>query len=147
MTGIWVNIGSGNGLLPDGTKPLPEPKLSYHQYDYVAFIWGQLHWECFKISVIKLCLKFKHLKSQPQLPADNELIQRSPTGSILIFFSLKYMSKDLKKKCWWLIAYCHMENHIHKDIDIYIKRKWNYGVDHVLMLIGMMIMRMFDGCC
>ena len=21
----WVNIGSGNGLLPDGTKPLPEP--------------------------------------------------------------------------------------------------------------------------
>ena len=24
-TKIWVNIGSGNGLLPDGTKPLPEP--------------------------------------------------------------------------------------------------------------------------
>ena len=24
-TEIWVNIGSGNGLLPDGTKPLPEP--------------------------------------------------------------------------------------------------------------------------
>ena len=20
---IWVNIGSGNGLLPDGTEPLP----------------------------------------------------------------------------------------------------------------------------
>ena len=27
----WVNIGSGNGLLPDGTKPLPEPMLSDHQ--------------------------------------------------------------------------------------------------------------------
>ena len=26
---IWVNIGSGNGLLPDGTKPLPEPMLTY----------------------------------------------------------------------------------------------------------------------
>ena len=25
-----VNIGSGNGLLPDGTKPLPEPMLTYH---------------------------------------------------------------------------------------------------------------------
>ena len=24
MTQIWVNIGSGNGLLPDDTKPLPE---------------------------------------------------------------------------------------------------------------------------
>ena len=25
MTWIWVNIGSGNGLLPDNTKQLPEP--------------------------------------------------------------------------------------------------------------------------
>ena len=24
-----VNIGSGNGFLPDGTKPLPEPLLTY----------------------------------------------------------------------------------------------------------------------
>ena len=31
VTEIWVNIGSGNGLLPDGTKPLPEPVLAYHQ--------------------------------------------------------------------------------------------------------------------
>ena len=28
--GIEVNIGSGNGLLPDGTKPLPKPMLTYH---------------------------------------------------------------------------------------------------------------------
>ena len=27
---IWVNIGSGNGLLPDGTKPLPEPILTFY---------------------------------------------------------------------------------------------------------------------
>ena len=25
---IWVNIGSGNGLVPGGTKPLPEPMLT-----------------------------------------------------------------------------------------------------------------------
>ena len=25
-----VNIGSGNDLLPDGTKPLPELTLTYH---------------------------------------------------------------------------------------------------------------------
>ena len=29
-TQIWVNIGSGNGVLPDDTKPLPEPMLTYH---------------------------------------------------------------------------------------------------------------------
>ena len=28
---IWVNIGSGNGLLPDVTKPLSDPMLIYHQ--------------------------------------------------------------------------------------------------------------------
>ena len=30
-TEILVNIGSGNGLLPDSTKPLPEPMVTYHQ--------------------------------------------------------------------------------------------------------------------
>ena len=27
----WVKIGSANGLLPDGTKPVPKPMLTYHQ--------------------------------------------------------------------------------------------------------------------
>ena len=31
VTKIWVNIGSSNGLVPDDTKPLPEPMLIYHQ--------------------------------------------------------------------------------------------------------------------
>ena len=30
-TQIWVNIGSGNDLLPDSTKPLDKPLLTYHQ--------------------------------------------------------------------------------------------------------------------
>ena len=48
-TEIWVNIGSGNGLLPDGTKPLPEPRLTNYQRGLVAFIWfiwGEFHREC-----------------------------------------------------------------------------------------------------
>ena len=40
---IWVNTGSGNGLLPDDTKPSPEPMLTYHQWGPVIFIWGQFH--------------------------------------------------------------------------------------------------------
>ena len=39
----WVNIGSGNGLLPDGTKPLPEPMLTYGQQGPIIFILGQFH--------------------------------------------------------------------------------------------------------
>ena len=43
----WVNIGSGNGLLPDGTKPLPEPMLTGHHWSPVASILGQFHNRCF----------------------------------------------------------------------------------------------------
>ena len=38
---IWVNIGSGNGLLPEGSKPLPEPMLTDRQWSPVTFILGQ----------------------------------------------------------------------------------------------------------
>ena len=30
-TESWVNFGLGNGLVPNGTKPLPEPVLAYHK--------------------------------------------------------------------------------------------------------------------
>ena len=41
-----INIGSGNGWLPDGTKLLPEPLLTYQQSCPVTFIWGQFHESC-----------------------------------------------------------------------------------------------------
>ena len=37
---ILVNTGSSNGFVPDGTKPLPEPMLTYHSGGLVAFTWG-----------------------------------------------------------------------------------------------------------
>ena len=40
-TQICVNIGSGNGLVPDGTKLLPEPVLTDHQWSPATFILGQ----------------------------------------------------------------------------------------------------------
>ena len=42
-TDIWVNIGSGNGLMIDGTKPLPEPTLIYHQWGPVSITWELFH--------------------------------------------------------------------------------------------------------
>ena len=36
---IWVNFGSDNA----GTKPLPEPMLTYHQEGSAAMISGQFH--------------------------------------------------------------------------------------------------------
>ena len=37
---VQVNIGSGNGLLPDGTKPLPEPMLKKcSRYQPLMSVW------------------------------------------------------------------------------------------------------------
>ena len=38
-----VNIGSANGFLPDGTKPLPKPMLNNQQWGLVTFSRGQFH--------------------------------------------------------------------------------------------------------
>ena len=43
VTKICVNIGLGNSLLPDGSKPLPETMLSYHQWGSGTIIWGKFH--------------------------------------------------------------------------------------------------------
>ena len=58
---IWVNIGSGNGLLPDGTKPLPEPMLTDHvkSSDIDIKVISQ---EMPQPSITKICLKITYLK-------------------------------------------------------------------------------------
>ena len=40
------NIASGNALLPEATKPLPEPMLAKHQWGLVASTQGQFNWKC-----------------------------------------------------------------------------------------------------
>ena len=38
----WVNIGLGSGLLPNGTKSLPEPMLTY-QYTFTIKLTHYTH--------------------------------------------------------------------------------------------------------
>ena len=71
-----VNVGSGNALLPDGTKALPEPTLTFHQWDSVAFTWKQLYSECLSYYsvyrvVIRYLLKKKRRKCFRLLEALN----------------------------------------------------------------------------
>ena len=42
---VCSNIDSSNGLLIDGTKPLPKPMLTYRQWGSVAFTYNQFHKE------------------------------------------------------------------------------------------------------
>ena len=73
-TQIWVNIRSVNGLLPDGTKPSPEPMLTYHQWSAVAFILGQFHKRCLNHQLLKICLKLTYLKFHSNFPGATELL-------------------------------------------------------------------------
>ena len=58
VTLICVSIGSGNGLLPDGTKPLPYPMLTYHEFGPVTSISA----EEFLVLTIKFNIKITYLK-------------------------------------------------------------------------------------
>ena len=68
---IWVKIGLlHNGLVPDGTKPLPD--LSSIQGS-VAFTWEQFHKKCSWILINNMCSKIKLSKLRPHFQGDNEL--------------------------------------------------------------------------
>ena len=43
---IWAKIGSGNGLVLSGTKPLTEPMLTLYEWGSVEFTLKNFHSEC-----------------------------------------------------------------------------------------------------
>ena len=63
-TKIWVNIGSGNGLLPDGTKPLPEPSDIHIRA--ISQVMSQP-------SITKIRLKITYVKFHSNFPGANGL--------------------------------------------------------------------------
>ena len=72
VTEIWVNIGSGNGLLPDGTKPLLEPMLtsSVRSSDIHLRASSQ---ELPQPSIIEIICKIKYQKFHSNFPGANGL--------------------------------------------------------------------------
>ena len=77
----WQKSGStGNGLLPDGTKPLSEAMLTYHQQGPVIFIQGQVH-KKYLSSVTKISLNIIYLKFRSNLPGANEWDSHMYAGS------------------------------------------------------------------
>ena len=58
-----VNIGLSNGLMPDGSRPLPKPMPTNHRWGPVAFSWEML-----KTSIIDV-----NFRLQQSLPGANEL--------------------------------------------------------------------------
>ena len=71
-TEIWFNIGSGIGLLPDGTKPLPKPMLTDHQKSNDIHIMA-ISQEKPQSPITKICLKVACPKLHSNFPGANEL--------------------------------------------------------------------------
>ena len=128
-TEIWVNIGSGNGLLPDGTKPLPEPLLTDHQWSPETFILGQFHKGY--LSHQSLTPNWKlHLKFHWNLPGANESIwpwqnkaQPNCVHTAHIHFLLTWCSTNPATLHLWMPSNNNTRasvGHVHCVIYIYI---------------------------
>ena len=56
----WVDVGLGDGLLLDGTKPIPELIWTYHWWGPVVFTCKQFHWKCSAFQSVKWVWKIRH---------------------------------------------------------------------------------------
>ena len=88
-----VNIGSGHGLLPGGTKPVPEPMLTVHQWSLVAFTWGQFHEKRSRYQSLAISLKITNWILQG-LPGPNELNQQVINNAPVAFAPHHTMHPD-----------------------------------------------------
>ena len=77
-TKVWVNIGSGTGLLADDTNPLSEPVLINHQWCLVAFPWWRFH-SNWKIFILNTSLQISNPIWQPHFKETDELMGKTIT--------------------------------------------------------------------
>ena len=76
-TEIWVNIGSGNGLLPDGTKPLPEQNVDLPSVRSIGIYLSTILQKILQPSMTKISWKIIFLQFILNLSGANELTEIS----------------------------------------------------------------------
>ena len=102
---ILVNIGTGNGLLPDSTKSLPEPIWTYCQWDPS----GHMISEILKLSFKKIHLKMLSAKCLPFCSGLHVLthwgwVTHICVGNLTIFGSDNGMSPGRRQAIIWTNA-------------------------------------------
>ena len=100
---ILVNNGSSNGLLPDGTKPLPEP-IQYSltiqsSMEFCCIHLTKILQQTLKISIPEMIWKFGfgNVKLVPHLPVANEFYKYSHTTCLLIYSSFTCLMHQRQK--------------------------------------------------
>ena len=140
-TQIWVNTGSGNGVLPYGTKPLSEPMLTNHQLGPVTDWLRAISQEKPRPSVIKIRLKNTKLTFSWNLSGDNELtngalVTSTPDLTCLEEDTFKLFSDHFEAVKWicsmdipclYYFWYHQTLNFVSIVYDVYLhKIRWRY---------------------
>ena len=88
---IWVKFSSGDGLLPDGTKPLPEPEpMLTYQSSPVIFNLRAIPWEIPQPSITKFSLKIAYLKFYANSPAASELTDNNKGDTVILLWIIDF---------------------------------------------------------
>ena len=88
--------------MPDGTKPLPEPLLTKHQWSIVAFSWREISLVILKILILDTSLKMTNLILQPHHPGANELnLAWLGVGLLNLLLLIFVMIPTLGWLCQW----------------------------------------------
>ena len=77
VTEIWVNIHSGNGLLPDSTKQLPWTNVDWSLMKSCDIRIKAISQDIAQPSIIKICLK-NYIYKVSNFSRANELKMKSP---------------------------------------------------------------------
>ena len=97
--------GSSNGLLPDGTKPLPEPNVNWWLVRSCDLLLRVILWEMSEASIIKIGLKITCTELHANLPGTNELKPSRNVGGPTLFGVLHLMKTmclcSQQCGCWW----------------------------------------------
>ena len=113
----WVNIGSGNGPVPGGTKPRPEAILTYHELGSVASPRKLFHRNYSKYQFEKNEIKnysFKIISTSPrghwvktilwQLMSWRPWLSPTPTASVMATTKLTAKDPDRCQAIFWTNA-------------------------------------------
>ena len=108
----WVNISSGNGLLPDGITPLPEPMLTNHQRGFCSIHLRPIHRKCPRYQFVKWVWKV-HLLYPPLQWSWKGGILVSPCPSVRLWTESCPLC-IFNNTCWIRFKFAHLIKQLQK---------------------------------
>ena len=105
MSQNLIIIESGNGFLPDGTKPLTEPILNYHYRCSVAFTEDQFRKSRHELKYVRE-IKIIYLRCLSYYQGANELMHRGRIRNLLTLYAFNYF--EHRYICTYIYIYIYI---------------------------------------